>query len=68
VLHEASRTGGFGGEIASEISELAFHELDAPPVRVGGADLPIAFSKSIEDDIYSANARLDEAIEKTLAF
>lgn len=68
LLHEASRTGGFGGEIASEISEAAFAELDAPPVRVGGADLPIAFSKAIEDDIYSASARLDAAIEKTLSF
>ena len=68
LLHEASRTGGFGGEIASEISEMAFAELDAPPVRVGGADLPIAFSKAIEDGIYSASARLDDAIERTLSF
>ena len=68
LLHEASRTGGFGGEIASEIAELAFDQLDAPPVRVGGADLPIAFSKAIEDDVYSGNARLDTAIEKCLAF
>ena len=68
LLHEASRTGGFGGEIASEIAELAFDALDAPPVRVGGADLPIAFSKAIEDDIYSGQARLDEAVEKSLAF
>ncbi len=68
LLHEASRTGGFGGEIASEISELAFGHLDAPPVRVGGADLPIAFSKAIEDEVYSAHARLDEAIERTMAF
>lgn len=68
LLHEASRTGGFGGEVAAEISEMAFGHLDAPPVRIGGADLPIAFSKAIEDDIYSANARLDEAIEKTLSF
>jgi 2-oxoisovalerate dehydrogenase E1 component len=68
LLHEASRTGGFGGEVASEISEIAFAALDAPPIRVGGADFPIAFSKAIEDDIYSASARLDDAIERTLSF
>ena len=68
VLHEASRTGGFGGEIVSEIAELAFGELDAPPCRVGGADLPIAFSKAIEEDVYSAKSRLDSAIEDTLTF
>mgnify|MGYP003337631109 CR=1 FL=1 len=68
LLHEASRTGGFGAEVASEISERAFDALDAPPIRIGGADLPIAFSKAIEDDIYSARARLDGAIQQCLSF
>ena len=68
LLHEASRTGGFGAEVASEISERAFDALDAPPIRIGGADLPIAFSKAIEDDIYSARARLDGAIQQCLAY
>ncbi|MDE2997226.1 MAG: dehydrogenase E1 component subunit alpha/beta, partial [Bacteroidota bacterium] len=68
LLHEASRTGGFGAEVASEISERAFDALDAPPIRIGGADLPIAFSKAIEDDIYSARARLDGAIRQCLSF
>lgn len=68
VLHEAPRTGGFGAEVAAEIAEVAFAHLDAPPVRVGGADLPIAFSKAIEDRVYSARARLNEALERTLAY
>jgi len=68
ILHEASKTGGFGGEIVSQISESAFDQLDAPPTRVGGADLPIPFSKSIEDTIYSANARLNESIERLIAY
>jgi len=68
VLHEASKTGGFGGEIASQVSESVFRHLDAPPFRVGGADLPIAFSKSIEDAIYSAKSRLESSIEDLLAY
>ncbi len=68
VLHEAARTGGFGSEVASEVAEAAFTLLDAPPARVGGADLPIAFSKQIEAEVYSARARLEAAIERTLAF
>ena len=68
LLHEAPRTGGFGAEIASEISEAAFDALDAPPIRIGGADMPIAFSKAIEDDIYSAQARLQEAIRQVLSY
>ena len=68
VLHEAARTAGFGAEVAAEVAEAAFATLDAPPVRVGGADLPIAFSKQIEAEVYSARARLDAAIERTLSF
>ena len=68
VLHEAARTAGFGGEIAAEVAEAAFSDLDAPPVRVAGADLPIAFSKQIETDIYSASARLGEALRRVLAY
>src|SRR6202165_519871 len=34
VLHEASRTGGIGGEIAAIIAEEAFEWLDAPVLRL----------------------------------
>ena len=68
VLHEAARTGGFGAEIAAEVAEAAFVHLDAPPVRVGGADLPIPFSKAIEADVYSARARLADAARRVLGF
>lgn len=68
VLHEAARTGGFGAEVAAEVAEAAFGHLDAPPVRVGGADLPIPFSKQIEAEVYSARARLDAAVARVLAY
>lgn len=68
VLHEASRTAGFGAEVAAEIAELAFGSLDAPPVRIAGADLPIAFSKQIESEVYSAQARLGNALDRLLTF
>lgn len=68
VLHEAQRTGGFGAEVAAQIGEDAFTLLDAPPVRIAGADLPIPFSTSLEGPIYSARGRLDGAIERLLAF
>src|ERR687897_1448837 len=35
VLHEASRTGGIGGEVAAILAEEAFEWLDAPVVRIG---------------------------------
>jgi len=68
VLHEASRTGGFGAEIASEIAEAAFEYLDAPPVRVAGADTPIPFAKRLESEVYSAAGRLARAVDRLLAY
>ncbi|MDT7857087.1 dehydrogenase E1 component subunit alpha/beta [Rubrivirga sp. S365] len=68
VLHEATRTGGFGAEVAAEVAEAAFSYLDAPPVRVGAADLPVPFSKALESDVYSARARLGGAVDRALAF
>lgn len=68
LLHEAPRTGGFGAEIAAEISQSAFAYLDAPPIRIGGADLPIAFSKAIEEGIYSAQSRLEAAVAEVLSY
>src|SRR3954464_14272672 len=40
ILHEASRTGGIGGEIAATIAEEAFEWLGAPPGRPGAARPP----------------------------
>ncbi len=48
VVHEDKVFGGFGGEIASIISELAFEYLDAPVRRIGSAYTPIGFNKILE--------------------
>lgn len=49
VVHEACKTGGFGGEIVSRIVESeAFYYLDAPVRRLGGADLPIPYNPKLE--------------------
>ncbi len=49
VLHEASRTGGIGGEIAATIAEEAFEWLDAPVLRVASLDTPVPYSPPLED-------------------
>jgi 2-oxoisovalerate dehydrogenase E1 component beta subunit len=48
VLHEASRTGGIGGEIAAIIAEEAFEYLDGPVTRVASLDVPTPFSPTLE--------------------
>ncbi|HBY92984.1 MAG TPA: alpha-ketoacid dehydrogenase subunit beta [Chloroflexi bacterium] len=62
VVHEAVRTGGFGGEIVSRVVESdAFDYLEAPPRRVAGLDVPIPYNRELErraipqvEDIVSA--------------
>jgi 2-oxoisovalerate dehydrogenase E1 component beta subunit len=49
ILHEASRTGGIGGEIAATIAEEAFEWLDAPVVRVAATDTPVPYSPPLEE-------------------
>jgi len=48
VLDGGYRQYGITGEIASTITEHAFDWLDAPVIRIGGADVPIPFSKTLE--------------------
>jgi pyruvate/2-oxoglutarate/acetoin dehydrogenase E1 component len=49
ILHEASLTGGIGGEISAIISQEAFEWLDAPVVRVASIDTPVPYSPPMED-------------------
>jgi 2-oxoisovalerate dehydrogenase E1 component beta subunit len=49
VLHEATLTGGPGGEIVARIAEKAFDFLDGPIVRIAPPDTPVPYSPPLEE-------------------
>jgi 2-oxoisovalerate dehydrogenase E1 component beta subunit len=48
VLHEDTRTGGFGAEIAATIADEAFEHLDGPVRRLAAPDSPVPFAPNLE--------------------
>lgn len=67
ILHEASLTGGFGGELAAWIGEHCFELLDAPVRRLAALDTPVPFAEALEA-AYLPRQRLPEAIQSLLAY
>ncbi len=67
ILHEDNLTGGIGGEISAWISEHCFKLLDAPIMRCASLDTPIPFNIILEKQ-YLANSRLQETMQKLLAY
>lgn len=67
IVHEACRRGGVGAEIAAMIQEKAFDYLDAPIERVGAEDVPVPFAPILEDFVIPDEARIMDAVRRTLA-
>jgi 2-oxoisovalerate dehydrogenase E1 component beta subunit len=64
VLHEATRTAGFGAELAALVQERCFYHLEAPVARVTGWDTP--YPHSMEWAYFPGPVRLGLALKKTL--
>ena len=49
VMHEATMTGGPGGEVVARIAQKAFEYLDGPIVRIAPPDTPVPYSPPLEE-------------------
>jgi 2-oxoisovalerate dehydrogenase E1 component beta subunit len=64
ILHEATRTSGFGAELSALVQERCFYHLEAPIARVTGFDTP--YPHSLEWAYFPGPVRIGEAIRQLL--
>ena len=64
VVHEATRTSGFGAELAALVQERCFYHLEAPVERVAGWDTP--YPHAYEWVYFPGPIRLKNAIQKVM--
>lgn len=68
ILHEDTRTGGLGAEIAATVSEKAFEWLDGPILRVTAPDTPVPYSPPLEEAFLPNVNTLLAAVRKLVRY
>jgi 2-oxoisovalerate dehydrogenase E1 component beta subunit len=64
IVHEATRTSGFGAELSALVQERCFHHLEAPVLRVTGFDTP--YPHALEWAYFPGPVRLREAFKQIM--
>jgi len=64
ILHEATRIGGFGAELAALVQEHCFYSLEAPIERVTGWDTP--YPHAFEWQYFPGPARVAKALRSVM--
>jgi 2-oxoisovalerate dehydrogenase E1 component beta subunit len=64
IVHEATRTSGFGAELAALVQERCFYHLEAPVERATGFDTP--YPHSLEWAYFPGPFRIGTAIDKVM--
>ena len=65
IVHEATRTSGFGAELSATVQESCFYQLEAPIERVTGWDTPYPHAQ--EWDYFPGPARVGAALRRVMA-
>ena len=64
IVHEATRTSGFGAELSAQVQEMCFYHLEAPIERVTGWDTPYPHAQ--EWDYFPGPARVGAAFKRVM--
>jgi 2-oxoisovalerate dehydrogenase E1 component beta subunit len=63
IVHEATRTSGFGAELSALVQERCFYHLEAPIERVAGWDTP--YPHAFEWEYFPGPGRVAAALKRT---
>lgn len=64
IVHEATRTSGFGAELSALVQERCFYKLEAPIQRVTGYDTP--YPHSLEWEYFPTPPRIIKAMRRVM--
>ncbi len=68
IVHEDTLTGGFGGEIASRVSDTCFQYLDGPVKRIAALDAHIPYSPILENAVLPNRDRIYNGIKELIEY
>ena len=64
IVHEATRTSGFGAELSALVQESCFYHLEAPIERVTGWDTP--YPHAFEWEYFPGQKRVGAALKRVM--
>jgi pyruvate dehydrogenase E1 component beta subunit len=67
IAEEGWATFGVGAELAARVGRACFDDLDAPPERVAGAEVPMPYSKPLELAALALEDKVEAAARSLLA-
>lgn len=68
IVHEDTKTAGFGAEISAVLSQEAFTYLDAPIERLTMPDIPVPYNVELMDAVLPTSEKIIEKVKALVAF
>ena len=66
TVEEQAKLGGWGAEVAAQVTSEAFDHLDSPPLRVGLPEYPVPYSPPLEDSVLPSPDAIAAAVKSVL--